>query len=177
MKLREEDLKRELETAISGKDAQTQCARRLGVSRRTFLRLLARARAHGVYAVLHSNRPKAYAATFKLAVVHSVVGDGLTKDSVATKYNLNYGTVGDWVRKYEQGGESCLLEDRRGRPGMGRKKKPKLEDYEPGSLEYLKLENELLRRENELLKKALPLVQEKIRSRSQGKSGTSSSGN
>ena len=60
---------------------------------------------------------------------------------------------------------------------MGRKKKPRLEDYEPGSMEYLKLENELLRRENELLRKALPLVREKIRNRSHAKSGTSSSEN
>ena len=60
---------------------------------------------------------------------------------------------------------------------MGRKKKPRLEDYEPGSMEYLKLKVELLERENALLKKALPLVREKIRSRSQGRSGTSSSEN
>ena len=42
----------------------------------------------------------------------------------------------------------ALLEDGRGRQGMGRKKKPRLEDYEPGSMEYLKLENEILKREN-----------------------------
>ena len=177
MKLREEDLKRELETAISGKDTQARCALRLGIGISTFERLLARARVHGIEAVLHSNRPKAYTDTLKLAVVHSVLEDGLPKLTAAIKYNLDKGTVDKWIYKYERGGESCLLEDNRGRASMGRKKKPKLEDYEPGSMEYLKLENELLKRENELLKKALPLVQEKIRSRSQGKSGTSSSEN
>ena len=44
-------------------------------------------------------------------------------------------------------------------------------------MEYLKLKVELLERENALLKKALPLVREKIRSRSQGRSDTSSSEN
>ena len=81
------------------------------------------------------------------------------------------------MRKYQEGGEALLLEDGRGRRGMGRKRKPKLEDYEPGSIEYLKLENELLKRENLLLKKALPLVREKIRSRSREESDTSSSEN
>ena len=35
---------------------------------------------------------------------------------------------------------------------MGRKQKPKLSDYEPGTLEYLKLENEMMKRELLLLK-------------------------
>ena len=79
--------------------------------------------------------------------------------------------------KEHLGTEEALLENGRGRPPMGRKKKPRLEDYEPGSMEYLKLKVELLERENLLLKKALPLVQEKIRNRSRAKSGTSSSEN
>lgn len=69
-----------------------------------------------------------------------------------------------------------LLSDRRGRTGkMGRKPKPKLEDYEEGTLEYYKLKSEQLERENLLLKKALPLVQAAIRNRSKGKNDTSSS--
>ena len=35
---------------------------------------------------------------------------------------------------------------------MGREKKPRIEDYEPGATEYLKLELELLKRKTALLK-------------------------
>lgn len=177
MKVKDDDLKRELEISISGKDSQKACAMRLGIGIRRFERLLTRARVHGVEAVLHSNMPGSYAGSFKLEVVNSVISGPLTLGIAESKYNLNKATVKAWVRKYQEGGEEALLEDGRGRRGMGRKKKPRLEDYEPGSMEYLKLENELLRRENELLKKALPLVREKIRNRSHAKSGTSSSEN
>lgn len=177
MKVKDDDLKREMEISISGKDSQKACAMRLGIGIRRFERLLTRARVHGVEAVLHSNMPGSYAGSFKLEVVNSVISGSLTLGIAESKYNLNKATVKAWVRKYQEGGEEALLEDGRGRRGMGRKKKPRLEDYEPGSMEYLKLENELLRRENELLKKALPLVREKIRNRSHAKSGTSSSEN
>lgn len=176
MKVKEEDLKRELEIALSRKDSQSRCATRLGIRLSKFKQLLRRARMHGVSAVLHSNMPKAYADSFKLGVVNSVLNESLTLGTAGARYNLNESTVKTWVRKYQEGG-ALLLEDGRGRRGMGRKKKPKLEDYEPGSIEYLKLENELLKRENLLLKKAMPLVREKIRSRSRAESGTSSSEN
>ena len=177
MKIKDEDLRRELEIAITGKDTQRACARRLGMRCNNFKMLLARARVHGIGAVLHQNMPKGYADSFKLEVVNSVLVDGNPIGRTAVRYNLNHSTVLEWKRKYEEGGESRLLEDNRGRYSMGRKKKPRLEDYEPGSMEYLKLKVELLERENALLKKALPLVREKIRSRSQGRSGTSSSEN
>lgn len=177
MKVKEEDLERELKIAIEGKDPQPACAKRLGMRLSRFNLLLARARVHGVQAVLHSNMPKGYTDSFKLDVVHSAIVEGASITGCCVKYNLTHQTVVTWIRKYKAGGESLLLEDNRGRKGMGRKKKPKLEDYEPGSMEYLKLKVELLERENQLLKKVLPLVQEKIRSRSQGKSGTSSSEN
>ena len=176
MKVREEDLRRELEIALSGKDSQPRCAARLGIRLNKFKQLLRRARIHGVSAVLHSNMPKTYAGSFKLGVVNSVLNESLTLGTAGARYNLDECTVNTWVRKYQEGGESLLLDDGRGRRGMGRKK-PRLEDYEPGSIEYLKLENELLKRENLLLKKALPLVREKIRSRSRAGSDTSSSEN
>ena len=177
MKVREEDLRRELEIALSRKDSQPSCAVRLGMRLSKFKQLLRRARMHGVSAVLHSNMPKAYADSFKLDVVNSVLNESLTLSTAGARYNLNESTAKTWVRKYQEGGEALLLEDGRGRRGMGRKRKPRLEDYESGSIEYLKLENELLKRENLLLKKALPLVREKIRSRSRAESGTSSSEN
>ena len=153
MKVREEDLRRELEIALSGKDSQPRCATRLGIRLNKFKQLLRRARIHGVSAVLHSNMPKAYADSFKLDVVNSVLNESLTLGTAGARYNLDECTVNTWVRKYQEGGESLLLDDGRGRRG----------------------ENELLKRENLLLKKAMPLVREKIRSRSRAGSGTSSS--
>ena len=175
MKIKEEDIRRELEIALSGKDSQQRCSLRLGMDLRRFKKLLRRARMHGTEAVFHSKTPKAYTEEFKLYVVDSIINGSLTQGMAGARYNLNEGTVKAWVGKYREGGSALLLEDGRGRRGMGRKKKPKLEDYEPGSIEYLKLENEILKRENLLLKKALPLVQEKIRNRSRAGSDTSSS--
>ena len=177
MKIKEEDLRRELDVALSGKDSQPRCSFRLGMRLNRFKQLLRRARIHGIDAVLHSNMPRSYADSFKLEVVNSVINESLTLGSAGARYNLAECTIKAWVGKYQEGGEEALLEDGRGRREMGRKKKPRLEDYEPGSMEYMRLEIELLKRENELLKKALPLVREKIRNRSRAKSGTSSSEN
>ena len=177
MKIKEEDLRRELEVALSGKDSQPSCSFRLGMRLNRFKQLLRRARIHGIDAVLHSNMAGSYTDEFKLTVVNSVINEPLSMEEAGARYNLRGSTIKSWVKKYQEGGEETLLEDGRGRPGMGRKKKPRLEDYEPGTMEYLRLENEILKRENELLKKALPLVREKIRSRSRAKSGTSSSEN
>ena len=105
MKVKDEDLKRELEIAISGKDSQKACAMRLGIGIRSFKRLITRARVHGVEAVLHSNRPGSYADSFKLEVVNSVISVSLTLGIAESKYNLNKATVKAWVRKYQEGGE------------------------------------------------------------------------
>jgi transposase len=178
MKVKEEDLRRELQIALGGKDSHSHCASRLGITTQKFEKYLFRARVHGIDAVLHSNTAREHTDEFKLKVVHSVVLEGKTKQGTATKYNLMYGTVDSWVKKCLEGGEELLLSDRRGRKGKkGRKPKPKLEDFEAGSLEYYKLKSEQLERENLLLKKALPLVQAVIRNRSKEKNDTSSSKN
>lgn len=178
MKVKEEDLKRELQIALDGKDSQPNCAFRLGITTAKFQKYLSRARVHGIDAVIHSNTARGYTDEFKLKVVHSVISGRKTKQGAATEYNLMYGTVDSWVKRYLEGGEALLFSDNRGRKGeMGRKPKPKLEDFEVGSLEYYKLKSEKLERENLLLKKALPLVQDVIRNRSKGKSDASSSKN
>ncbi len=177
MKVKKEDLRRELEIALEGKDSQTNCAFRLGINQHCFEKYLYRARIHGIEGVLHNKKQKTYTDEFKLKVVHSVVLEGKSKSGIAIKNNLNVGSVHSWVNKYLKGGEESLLSNNRGKWNMGRKKKPKLEDFEPGTIEYLKLENEKLKRENLLLKKVQPLVQEILNNRSKGKSDMSSSEN
>lgn len=113
MKIREEDLRRELEIALTGKDSQPRCSARLGMRLRKFKQLLRRARIHGVSAVLHSNMPKAYADSFKLDVANSVQNESLTLGTAGARYNLDECTVKAWVRKYQEGGENLLLEDGR----------------------------------------------------------------
>ena len=177
MKVKEEDLRRELLKAINGEDLIINCARRLGIRLDSFKCKLSTARIHGIESVLHSNRPGGYSDDLKLEVVDSLM-KGMTKHAAARTYNITKSTLSVWLRKYAEGGQEALLEDNRGRkPSMGRKPKPKLSDYEPGSLEYLKLENEMMKRELLLLKKALPLIQESERRTSRGKKSTGTSGN
>lgn len=159
MKVKEEDLRRELLKAINGEDLIVNCTRRLGIRLNNFKAKLYRARIHGIDAVLHSNCNGSYSDSFKLEVVNSIL-QGMPNHAVAVTFNIDEMTVSNWVRKFTSGGTEALLDDKRGRkPNMGRKPKPKLSDYESGSLEYLKLENEMLKRELLLLKKAMPLIQ------------------
>ncbi|MDY4610673.1 MAG: hypothetical protein SPD11_08705 [Sphaerochaetaceae bacterium] len=167
-----------MENAIAYKDSKPNCAFRLGLDDKYFRSLASRARVHGIEAVLHSNTLRAYTDELKLAVVDSVVLEGVSKQGASTKYNIPSCVIYTWVNKYIEGDEEALLSDDRGRKGkMGRKPKPKLEDFEVGTPEYYKLKSERLERENLLLKKALPLVRDAIRNRSKGKSDAGSSEN
>lgn len=176
MRIKDEDLRRELLKVMNGEDSIINCSRRLGMTHSRFKDKLYQARIHGVEAVLHRNIKIGYSDSLKLEVVESVM-QGMTKHAAAMRYNIAECVVLTWMKKFMEGGEEALLADNRGRPKMGRKPKPKLSDYEPGSVEYLKLENEMLRRENLLLKKALPLIQESERRTLRGKRSTETSGN
>ena len=57
MKVKEEDLRRELLKVINGEDLIINCARRLGIRLNNFKCRLYTARIHGIESVLHSNRP------------------------------------------------------------------------------------------------------------------------
>ena len=69
MKIKEEDLRRELEKALKHEASIANCASRLQCRRSYFDLLACRARAHGIDAVMHSNASRAYADGFKLDVV------------------------------------------------------------------------------------------------------------
>ncbi len=157
MKVKDEELKRELQTAISGNDTQANCASRLGIHTNRFKIYLCRARGHGIEAVLHRNQPKVYGDGFKFDVVHCMMQEGLPWRTAETRFNVKADVIQLWVGKFIAVGVETLLADNRGRAGeMGRKPKPRLDDFEPGSVEYLKLENEKLKRELSLLKKHCP---------------------
>ena len=89
MKIKEEDLRRELEKALKHEASIANCASRLQCRRSYFDLLACRARAHGIDAVMHSNASRAYADGFKLDVVHYVLAEGHTESSAAIRYNLD----------------------------------------------------------------------------------------
>ena len=74
MKVKEEDLRRELLKAINGEDLINNCARRrLGIRLDSFKCKLNTARIHGIESVLHRNRPGGYSDDLKLEVVDSLM--------------------------------------------------------------------------------------------------------
>lgn len=93
MKVKEEDLRRELLKAINGEDLIINCARRLGIRLDNFECRLYTARIHGIESVLHSNRPGGYSDDLKLEVVDSLM-KGMTKHAAARTYNILESTLG-----------------------------------------------------------------------------------
>ena len=112
MKVKEEDLRRELLKAISGEDLIINCARRLGIRLSNFKCRLYTARIHGIESVLHSNRPGGYSDDLKLEVVSSLM-KGMAKHAAARTYNISEPTLNVWLRKHAEGGQEALLEDNR----------------------------------------------------------------
>ena len=98
MKVKEEDLRRELLKAINGEDLIINCARRLGIRLNNFKCKLYTARIHGIESVLHSNRPGGYSDDLKLEVVDSLM-KGMTKHAAARTYNISESTLDVWLRK------------------------------------------------------------------------------
>ena len=66
MKVKEEDLRRELLKAINGEDLINNYARRLGFRLDSFKCKLSTARIHEIESVLHSNRPGGYSDDLNL---------------------------------------------------------------------------------------------------------------
>ena len=83
MKVKEEDLRRELLKAINGEDLIINCARSLGIRLNNFKCKLYTARIHGIESVLHSNRPGRYSDDLKLEVVDSLM-KGMLRDCHCT---------------------------------------------------------------------------------------------
>ena len=110
MKVKEEDLRREILKAINGEVLIINCARRLGIRLDSFKCKLNTARIHGIDSVLHSNRPGGYSDDLKLEVVDSLI-KGMTKHAVERTYNITKSTLNVWLRKYAESGQEALLED------------------------------------------------------------------
>ena len=96
----------------------------------------------------------------KEQVVHDVLSNFLSYNTVALKYHISPSTVYQWVQLVKQKGFSSLKAIKRGHPtkvmGRPKKKQPETE------LEKLEEELRYLRAENAYLKKVRALVQERL---------------
>lgn len=146
--------KRELETALAGKDTAGRCAARLGVRCDTFNRRLAKARVHGVEAVLPSlpGKNRVFSGDFKLEVVNCVLSEKLAWRVASTKYNLEPRVIKNWVAKYLKCGFTGLFA--KDEIQMARKKIPEIDDLDAALLASLKIKNAHLEQEKRIAKAA-----------------------
>lgn len=108
-----------------------------------------------------STPPGKYFGEFKVHVVEYMHMNSLSITETANLFCIpSAATVGKWERIYYEEGSKALLEERRGRKNMGKKKssKPKKNVNEN---EDLLAEVQRLRMENEYLKKLNALVLER----------------
>jgi transposase len=117
---------------------------------------------HGAEGLCESSG--AYSGEFKVHVVEYMHKERLSLTETANQFCIqNHNTVAKWERIYYEEGPDALLEERRGRKNMGKKKssKPKKNVNEN---EDLLAEVQRLRMENEYLKKLNALVLEREKS-------------
>ena len=105
-----------------------------------------------------------YSGGFKVFVVEYMHKNGMSLTATADHFCIqSVPTLSKWERIYYEEGRSALLEERRGRKNMG-KKKPVKPKNNVNQNEDLLAEVQRLRMENEYLKKLNALVQERERS-------------
>ena len=117
---------------------------------------------HGVEGLCNSSGT--YSGEFKIHVIEYMHANGLSLTEAANIFCIpSRTTVAKWERIYYEEGPDALLEERRGRKDMGKKKssKPKKNVNEN---EDLLAEVQRLRMENEYLKKLNALVLEREKS-------------
>jgi transposase len=151
---------------LAGQWSTAEAAALHGVSPSTVKRWLALYHAHGETG-LRRRRNRRYEAAFKLAVVQCLREQGLSQQEVALRFGLrDLSVVGQWARRYDEGGAQALQPRRKGRPPAMRKPPltppvPTPVDDEHRSRDELINELRWLRMENDYLKKLDALVQAK----------------
>ncbi len=117
---------------------------------------------HGAAAL--TARSRTYSGEFKIHVVEYMHRNRMSLRETATHFCIpSAPTVSNWERIYYEEGPEALLEERRGRRSMG-KKKPSKPKKNVNENEDLLAELQYLRMENEYLKKLNALVQERKKS-------------
>lgn len=117
---------------------------------------------HGVNGLI--KRSGSYTGEFKVHVVEYMHEKALSFREASSLFCIpNQSTITKWERIYYEEGPAALMEERRGRGNMGKKKTTRPKN-DINANEDLLEEVRRLRMENEYLKKLIALVQERERS-------------
>ena len=105
-----------------------------------------------------------YSPEFKIKVVKEYLEGGISHDGLKNKYNLASKTqIFEWVKQYNEFGESSFYEEKRGRKGSSTGRPPKELDFnsltKDEQIEYLKKQLYYKQLENDVLKKVAALTQ------------------
>ena len=144
-------------------------ARKFGIPSSTPLKIWIRKyQEHGIEGLVKQQK-SSYSGKFKQNVVEYMHNNHLSATEAAVHFNLGSGNVvSKWERIYYEEGPEGLLEERRGRKNMG-KKKPSKTKKNVNENEDLLAEVQRLRMENEYLKKLNALVLEREKSKQKNK--------
>jgi transposase-like protein len=87
-----------------------------------------------------------YKPEFKIQIVKEYLKGGISYNSLKNKYNLLSSTqLKNWVKQYQEFGESSFYEEKRGRKSTGRPKDyDKMTDAE--KVRFLEMENAILKK-------------------------------
>lgn len=105
-----------------------------------------------------------YSPEFKIKIVKEYLKGGISYESLIKKYNIkDTRQIRDWVKKYQEFGESSFYEEKRGRKGDSTGRPPKELDLnsltKDEQIEYLKKQLYYKQLENDVLKKVAALTQ------------------
>jgi len=137
-------------------------SKKYGLNQSNIRRWVHKYEIHGAKGLV--GRKESYSGEFKVHVVEYMHNNRMSLVSVANQFCIqSVPTLSKWERIYYEYGKDALLEERRGRNNMG-KKKPVKPKNDVNQNEDLLAEVQRLRMENEYLKKLNALVQERERS-------------
>lgn len=153
-----------VEDYLSGQNGGSRSlSKKYGIHNVTIDRWVKLYKEHGKEGLINCTRT--YDGDFKIYVVEYIRDYKISLNEAAAKFCVaNVSTISKWERIYYEEGPEALLEERRGRNNMGKKRgrKPKKNVNEN---EDLLQEVQRLRMENEYLKKLNALVQEREKSK------------
>ena len=152
-----------VEEYLSGQNGGSRLlSKKYGVHNVTIDRWVKLYKEHGKEGL--SKSKSSYDGEFKVYVVEYIQEHSLSLNEAAAKFRIaTVSTISRWERIYYEEGPEALLEERRGRSNMG-KKKPHKPKNKVNENEDLLQEVQRLRMENEYLKKLNALVQEREKS-------------
>lgn len=148
---------------LSGKESANTIASDTGMVKSNILFWTRKYELHGELAFTKSYTN--YSAQYKLDVLNYMNENGTSIFETAAIFNLpTDSSLWTWQNLLETQGSDALVPKKKGRPTMKKDTNKTRKQFDQGSIEELKAENERLRMENAYLKKLNALVQNKEKS-------------